>query len=201
MTDSSALGQWRIVTRIDRVREILLFGPGPELTDVVICLDGLVPELQPELGSFLIDAANVDIADDIVEVIELDRPSGRVGQIHALEASVDDLAIDVEPGRVEARNSIVVLDHAVDKSVVGIRLEIKGVGTARNETDSLIAEALEQRVISSGLASDHRIFQAGARVCLHEPQGVRPGKTLTDPVAVADLRNIGRVVRSDDRRP
>src|SRR6476646_7584480 len=37
----------RIVARIDRLRQELLFVVGPELTDVVIGLHGLVPELQP----------------------------------------------------------------------------------------------------------------------------------------------------------
>src|SRR5215831_436704 len=119
------------------MREIILLWPRPELTHILIGLDGLVPELEPVLGSFPADAANVDIADDIVEVIELDRPARRVGQIHALEsrqklflvagvtagrlkARIDDLAVDIEAGRIEAGNGVVVLDHTVDKSVIGV---------------------------------------------------------------------------------
>src|ERR1044071_164155 len=47
----SALGQRQIIARIDRMREVLLFRPCPELTDVLIGLDGFVPELQPIFGA------------------------------------------------------------------------------------------------------------------------------------------------------
>src|SRR5436305_12684996 len=41
----------RVVARIDRLREELLFVVSPELADVVIGLHGLVPELEPVLGT------------------------------------------------------------------------------------------------------------------------------------------------------
>src|SRR5690348_921123 len=53
---SSALRQCRIVARINWMREIFLLGPTPELTDVLIRLDGLVPELQAIFCAFLADA-------------------------------------------------------------------------------------------------------------------------------------------------
>src|SRR5215472_13870251 len=53
----SALGQRRIITRIDWMREILLLRPCPELADVLVSLDGLVPELQPIFGAFGAKAA------------------------------------------------------------------------------------------------------------------------------------------------
>src|SRR5262249_46850075 len=44
--EGSALRQRRVVARVDRMREVLLLRPGPELADVVIGLDDLVPELE-----------------------------------------------------------------------------------------------------------------------------------------------------------
>jgi hypothetical protein len=46
----STLRQRRILTRIDRVREVLLFRPGPELADVLVSLYDLVPELETILA-------------------------------------------------------------------------------------------------------------------------------------------------------
>src|ERR1700722_17663540 len=42
---SSAFCQRWVVARVNRMREEFLFGPVPELTDIVISLDGLVPDL------------------------------------------------------------------------------------------------------------------------------------------------------------
>src|SRR3974377_1961298 len=69
----SALGQWRIVARINRMREILLFRPRPELTDVFIGLDCFVPELQPIFGTLGANAPNVESPDHVAEVIEFQR--------------------------------------------------------------------------------------------------------------------------------
>src|SRR6516164_10750001 len=80
----SALGQWRIIARIDRMREILLFGPGPELTDVLIGFDGLVPELEPVFGTLGVDPPDVEISDHVVQMIELQRPAWRIGQADRL---------------------------------------------------------------------------------------------------------------------
>src|ERR1700752_1390896 len=77
----SALGQWRIIARIDRMREIFLFRPRPELTDILIGFDGLVPELQPIFGAFGANTSNVEIPDHVAEVIEFQRAARRIGQI------------------------------------------------------------------------------------------------------------------------
>src|SRR6516225_11516289 len=81
----SALGQWRIIARIDRMREILLFGPGPELTDVLIGCDGLVPELEPIFGTLGVDPPDVESPNHVAEVIEFQRSARRIGQIHRLQ--------------------------------------------------------------------------------------------------------------------
>src|SRR5580693_7514851 len=44
--------QRRIIARIDRMGEKLLFRPGPELTHVLVGLDGLVPELESLFDTF-----------------------------------------------------------------------------------------------------------------------------------------------------
>src|ERR1700689_2971311 len=81
----SALRQRRIVARIYRMRQILLLRPIPELADVLVGLDGLVPEFQAVFGAFGADAADVEIADDVAEVVELERAARRVGEAHRLE--------------------------------------------------------------------------------------------------------------------
>src|SRR5579864_4139509 len=119
----SALRQRRIVARVNRVREELLFGPGPELADIFICLDGLVPKLEPVFGPLVHHAADVDVANHVVEVIELERTSRRVGEADRLErrhqlllvvriaagrfqACVQHLAIAIEQGRILAGNGV-----------------------------------------------------------------------------------------------
>src|SRR5689334_16816720 len=109
----SALGQRRIIARIDRMREILLFRPSPELTDVLIGLDGLVPELQPIFGAVGPKTPDVESPDDIAEVIKFERPARSIGQIdgfqrgHELvpiasvaarcfQRGIDDLTVDIE---------------------------------------------------------------------------------------------------------
>src|SRR5580698_9256192 len=47
----SALGQRRIIARIDRMREEVLLRPGPELTHVLVSFDGLVPEFEAVFGT------------------------------------------------------------------------------------------------------------------------------------------------------
>src|SRR5215469_7242331 len=77
----SALGQRRIIARINWMREILLFRPGPELTNVLIGLDSLVPKLQPIFGAFGANAPNVESPDHVAEVVEFQRAARRIGQI------------------------------------------------------------------------------------------------------------------------
>src|SRR6202166_353303 len=80
-----ALRQRRIIARIDRVREVFLLRPIPELADVLVGLDGLVPEFQAVFGAFGADAADVEVADYIAEVIELERPARCVCEAHRFE--------------------------------------------------------------------------------------------------------------------
>src|SRR3984885_12516360 len=82
---NSALGQRRIIARIDRMREIFLLRPGPELAHIVIGFDDLVPELQSVFGALRPDTADIEGADHVVEVIELQRSARRVGQADCLE--------------------------------------------------------------------------------------------------------------------
>src|ERR1041384_7167486 len=58
----------RVVARIDRLREELLLVVGPELADVVIGLDRLVDELAVRL----LDPPDVEVADHVAEMVELD---------------------------------------------------------------------------------------------------------------------------------
>src|SRR5438128_1390077 len=69
----------RVVARIDRLRQKLFLVVGPELADVMVGLDGLVPELEAVLGAFLAELADVEVADHVAEVIELERAARRVG--------------------------------------------------------------------------------------------------------------------------
>src|SRR5580692_13046580 len=75
-----ALRQRRIIARIDRMREVFLLRPIPELADVLVGLDGLVPDLEPVFGALGADLADVEVADDVAEMVELERPARRVGQ-------------------------------------------------------------------------------------------------------------------------
>src|SRR5215467_8201434 len=76
----STLGQRRIIARIDRVREIFLLRPGPELADIVISLDRLVPQLQAVFGAVGAEPPNVESPDHIAEVIEFQRTARGFGQ-------------------------------------------------------------------------------------------------------------------------
>src|ERR1700726_2287099 len=124
----SALRQWRIIARIDRVREVFLLRPIPELTDVLVGLDGLVPDLEPVFGALGADLADVEVADDVAEMVELERPAWRVGETDRsqrrhellfilgvgarLQRRFDHLAIDIEQPGVLARYGVVILQHA-----------------------------------------------------------------------------------------
>src|SRR5580704_11305747 len=82
---TSALSQRRIVTRVNRMSQELLFRPGPELTHVFIGLDGLVPDLEAVFGALRADTPDVERADHVVEVVELERTARRVGQADRFE--------------------------------------------------------------------------------------------------------------------
>src|SRR5215472_3648654 len=82
---SSAFRQRRVVARIDRVSEIFRLWPRPELADVLVGLDGLVPQLESVFGAFFAETPDIDVADHIVEVIELERPAWCIGQADRLQ--------------------------------------------------------------------------------------------------------------------
>src|SRR5271169_1496334 len=75
---TSAFAGRRIIARIDRMRQEVLLRPGPELADVLVSLDRLVPEIEAVGVLRLLDAAHVERADDITEMVEADRPARRV---------------------------------------------------------------------------------------------------------------------------
>src|SRR5262249_12339333 len=153
----------RIIARVDRVREKLLFGPGPELADVLVGLDRLVPELEAVFGPLGADTTDVDGTDDVAEMIELDRSARGIAKIDRsprvhelllivalavdrLERGIDHLAIHVNPGSIETGNGVEILQYAVDETLVAVALEIERVGRAGDKADRLLAVALEQRV-------------------------------------------------------
>src|SRR6187551_1825364 len=73
----------RIVARIDRLLEELLLVVGPELADVVVGLDRLVPVLQAVFGPLLAKLPDVEVANHVAEMVELDRSARRVGEVDA----------------------------------------------------------------------------------------------------------------------
>src|SRR5438067_12696894 len=105
------------------MREKFLFRPSPELTHVLIGLDGFVPKLETVFGAFRADAPDVEVSDYVVEVIELQRPARRVGQADGLQGGhevfsvaglptcrfkcrIYDLAVDVEKAGILAGNCV-----------------------------------------------------------------------------------------------
>src|ERR1700688_4184796 len=72
----STLLQRRIVARIDRMGEEFRFRPGPELTDILVGLDDLIPQLEAVFGAVRAAAPDIEIADHVAEVVELDRAAG-----------------------------------------------------------------------------------------------------------------------------
>src|SRR5215469_13160236 len=106
------LRKGRVIARIDRVAKILLLRPIPELADILVSLDRLVPEFQPVLRALIAEPADIDVTDDIVEVVKFDWSSRRVGQrnrlerrhelhpvtdiaVYCIEACIGDLAINI----------------------------------------------------------------------------------------------------------
>src|SRR5437588_11094748 len=72
---SSAL-QRRVVARVDRLRQKPFLVIGPELADIGIGLDRRVDQL----AVLLLAAADIDVADDITEMVEMEGPARAVGQ-------------------------------------------------------------------------------------------------------------------------
>src|SRR5580700_989249 len=81
----SALRQRWIIARVDRMRQKFLFGPSPELADILIGLDDLVPEFEAVFGAFRPAAPDIEVADDVAEAVELERSARRVGQSDGAE--------------------------------------------------------------------------------------------------------------------
>src|SRR5260370_32773204 len=75
-TGSLQIPSWRIVARVNRIGQKFVLGIGPELADVRVALDHRIDELPVLALAF----ANEDVADDVAEVVELDRPAPRVGE-------------------------------------------------------------------------------------------------------------------------
>src|SRR6266542_6913589 len=149
-----------IVTGVDGLREEPLLLVGPELTHLRIRLDRGVDELV----ALLLDAPDVEVPDDVAEVIEGERAARRVGERHGpqraverlaviglaaglLEGRLRDLARDVEARGVEAGDVAVLAHHPVDELLVGRRVEVAGVGRARDRADRLVAVRLHERVV------------------------------------------------------
>src|SRR5438477_6246226 len=118
------------------MREKLLFGPGAELTHVLVGLDGLVPELEAVFGAFRADAPNVKGPDYVTEVIEFQWTTRRIGQADGLqrchefilvagiaarrfEGRIDNLAINVKQSRILARDRLEIFQHATDEALIG----------------------------------------------------------------------------------
>src|ERR1700751_1288431 len=150
------------------MREIFLFRPVPELAHILIGLDGFVPQLEAVFRAFGADPADVEGSDYVVEMIEFQRAARRIGQADTLErryelilvasvtagrfqGRIDDLTVDIEQARILARNRLKVLQHAIDEAMVGVVLQIERIWNTAHEADGLFAEALEERVVASGL--------------------------------------------------
>src|SRR5215470_13432277 len=153
--------QRRVVARVHRLSQEPLLVVGPELAHVGVGLDRGVDELI----ALALAAPDVEGAHHVPQVVEAERPPRGIGQRHRpkrpverlavlglaarlLERRLRHLAVDVEAGRVEARDVAVLLDHTVDQALVGRRVEVAGVGRARDHAYRLVPEALHQRVVA-----------------------------------------------------
>src|SRR5215470_11139426 len=76
--DASALER-REVARVDRLRQEPLLVVGPELADVLVGLDRRVDEL----AVLALAAADVEVADDVAEMIEVERSARRIREVDA----------------------------------------------------------------------------------------------------------------------
>src|SRR5262249_46286255 len=117
--------QRRIVARVDRLSQEPFLLEGPELADVLVGLDRRVDEL----AIFALAAADEGVADHVAEMVEVERPARRVGEVDAAHRGDESLlvvglaagllerrfrhhAAHVEAGGVDARDVAVVRDHA-----------------------------------------------------------------------------------------
>src|SRR5262245_13162882 len=79
----------RIVARVDGLRQEPLLVVRPELTHVGIRLDGRIDELV----TLLLAPADVETADHIAEVVEVERSPRGVGERHRAERLNERLAV------------------------------------------------------------------------------------------------------------
>src|SRR5262245_41751698 len=191
--------QGRIVARVDGLRQEPLLVVRPELADVRIGLDRRVDELV----ALALTASDVDVAHDVAEAVEAERPERTVGErdrsqglaeglavvrlpARLLEGGLGHHTVDVETGRVEPGNVAVVTDHAVDEPLVAGAVEVPGVGRRRDQADGLVPVGFQQRVVASGAATQDGELEAAIGVLLHELQRIRAGKALDDGLHAAD---------------
>ena len=120
-----------------------------------------------------------------------------------LDRGLDALAGDVHAGRVAAGQHVVVLPHRGDEALVARRVEIGRIPRRRDDTDRLVAEAAQQRVVHRGPAGEQRnaALEAEIGIAAHELHRIRSGEAVEHAIDLADLRDIGRVIRRDERRP
>ena len=88
------------------------------------------------------------------------------------EARIQHLAIAIEQRRILARNGVIIPQHAIDETLVGFGLQIERIGCGADQTDRLVAEALEQEVVCASLARHHLVLETGRGVLLHKPDRI-----------------------------
>src|SRR5215470_11116557 len=123
--DASALER-REVARVDRLRQEPLLVVGPELADVLVGLDRRVDEL----AVLALAAADEGVADDVAEMVEVERPAWAFGQADGAHRRVEGFlvfglaagllqrrlghhAAEIDAGGVDAGDVAVVGDHAL----------------------------------------------------------------------------------------
>src|ERR1700687_6004267 len=96
----SALGAWRVVSRVDGILQEVLGLVGAELRDAGVREDNGVLELPSQA----LDLPHVDVLDGVAEVVEFYRTARRVRQVHAAEGSEELVRVlDVAARRLARR--------------------------------------------------------------------------------------------------
>src|SRR5712691_3184309 len=151
-SDALAVLARRPGARVGRLSEELVFGRGPELTDVLDGVDHGV--LQAPVRAF--DATDVDVVDRLAILVEADRPAGRVGDrdpaqgleervgvldlaAHLLESLLEEEAGRVGADRVVARLRAERLAVGPDEGAVRRRVEGGAVVHGRDDAERLVA--------------------------------------------------------------
>src|SRR3974390_3325514 len=119
------------------MREEFLLRPGPELADVFISLDRLVPELEPVFRALGIAAPDIEVAHNIAQMVEFKLSARRIREAYGPkrrdhffsvadvaagypQGGIGHLAIDIKTGSLEAGNDIKILPHPVDEALVAL---------------------------------------------------------------------------------